>query len=209
MSEFDEIDDVIDCEEPHEERVVVRDAPADLVEAIRCAMQECESLPASVRVCFREFLNSLDGVSEVEETQKELIDSLRYFVSLKKEADRLKVQHQEMAKRVKSLMPVLIETMDEKRMDKTQVDGVTVYRHKQKWVKRLENVDMEMVCMALKASGYSPLVKESYSHQSLSARVREWTDAQKGTGIPESLQKLIGVSEIEDLRLRKAAKKAV
>lgn len=114
---------------------------------------------------------------------------------------------EELKERAKQLEQGLLDNMAKSGIQRTTVNGHTVYVDRKLWASA--NGDTALLVEALKDAGCGDLVKESYNATALSAWVREH-DPEKSTPpdevigrLPEAVRSHIKVSEVIKLQVKK------
>lgn len=100
----------------------------------------------------------------------------------------------------------LVDHFAEAGMQNINIDGKTLYLHRDVFAAREDGIEETDVHAALRAAGAESLIAEKVNHQSLSAYIRELTD-DDGPGLPEPLVGVLRAAERFSVRIRAAAKK--
>lgn len=96
----------------------------------------------------------------------------------------------------------LLEEFSLDNVDRITLDGHTVYLHRQVWAALEEGATKEDVIEGFRAAGLEHFVSETYSHQTVSAWLRELE--REGEELPEELDGLLGTSEKFSVRVRRS-----
>lgn len=102
---------------------------------------------------------------------------LRGYVSLSKEAETLTAQLDEITRQMSEKEPVLREQFAMAGVQRTTLDGRTVYMHRSTYAGLAPDIDKAQAIEALKKAGYTQYVSEGYNSNSLSALLREFDKA--------------------------------
>lgn len=127
-------------------------------------------------------------------------DLAAQFAKLSDEIDALEEQVKNKNKELAALNRSLTERYGLENIQSmaVEVDGKrkTVYLRRQYWAKKKdETVSSEDIYNALYEAGLSELAQRTYSHQSLSAYMREKRAENPDFDIPEPLSKLVEFKE--------------
>ncbi len=119
----------------------------------------------------------------------------------KKDAERLELQKKvdKLTKELAEEMPSLLENLAQEGVDQVKLDGRTVYIQRQIWAKF---DDKDAAIAALKDSGLTEYVYETFNSNSLSAFLRECEDEDRN--LPKEFSGIIESNEVYKLRTRKA-----
>lgn len=128
------------------------------------------------------------------------VDKLKEYVELDARKRRLNDELSDVKERLAKLESDLLTTFEEIGMQNTRIDGTTVYVHRQLWANAKDG-DRHRAVAALKRSGLTEMVTETFNTNTLSAYVRE-LDAV-GEDLPPDLEDAISVSEKFSLRTRR------
>lgn len=107
--------------------------------------------------------------------------------------------------RMAELDPHLIEEMALHGIEKQTIEGMTIYPTTDFYVSKKadkDGVTQEVLCEALRLSGWGYLVGESYSASSLKAKIKELRS--EGKEVPAELVPLLNIGEMTKLATRKA-----
>lgn len=130
-----------------------------------------------------------------------LQEQIRSFHELETERRELESQLKDLKKRQEQLKVHLIEAFADNGIQSINVDGLTVYLHRQIWA----SASGPEAMAALKEVGLDDLVKETCNAMTFSAWVREQpTDDQGMPILPPELDGRANVSERFDIRSRKS-----
>jgi hypothetical protein len=124
-------------------------------------------------------------------------DRLRQFVQLEHLRRELEDLLDQCKREIETLDPVLREDFAASGMQRTTVDGLTVYVRTDRYVNKVADVTQTQVCEVLKAHGLSYLVSEGYNAQKLKSWVLDKLD--EGGELPDSLSQLLKVCEVSRL----------
>lgn len=132
------------------------------------------------------------------------IKLLREFVSIDSKISELDTELKILKKRKAEIDPVLQEQFASAGIQNINIDGRTVYVSNQIWAKKEDGATDADVVAALKAAGFGEMyVSEKFSHQSLSALIREWVNNDED--LPEEFKGIIGYTEKTQVASRKSS----
>lgn len=144
--------------------------------------------------------------------ESNMVGQIRLFVALADRKDALETELKQIKAQMAAMKPSLSEQMLESGMQSTNIDGRTVYLQRQLWASFKPPEDQEDIGVnAFLEAKLGWLVKATVNSQTLSAYVREqaeFNDAQDMedviASLPEQIRPFVKVSEVFDIRARKA-----
>lgn len=129
-------------------------------------------------------LELLRKYRELRDLQKQ---STAEVTAFKEEADKIEIK--------------LIELFSEAGMQNVNIDGRTIYLHRDVYARRLAGVSAEELQAALVRAGAGDLIKESVNGSTLSAYVRELTEDDDAPGLPIELDGILEPGERFTVRI--------
>jgi hypothetical protein len=139
---------------------------------------------------------------EVTEDVERFAEDLQRYAALHRRRTELEVQLRAVNDQIDALQPTLMDDFSRQGITSLTVDGRTVYLHRRTWATVRQGVDRREVVDVLRSSGLGHFVSETFNTNTLSAYVRELEE--EGEGLPDELDRVVKVSEVYSLRVRKA-----
>lgn len=130
------------------------------------------------------------------------IEKLRDYVRLRRREAELKAQMESIKDEADGLQHELMEQFGQDGVSSINVDGVTVYLHRQLWAGAADGVPKDTVVEVLKSVGLGHFVTESFNVQTLSSYVRDLEREEEP--LPDELADVINVREVYGIRTRRA-----
>ena len=139
------------------------------------------------------------------------IELLQKFIQLQYDKKGLEEELEEIKGSLKTISDQAIELMAENGVQKTTIEGNTVYIHEQIWAS-INPEDKEAAFEAMRANDLGDLIKETVNTNTLSSWVRDYIKEtnegmmfieSKDECVPEELRGHIKVSNVTQLRMRK------
>ena len=135
-------------------------------------------------------------------------EKLRRYVELDKRKADLKAELSDINSEMDTLEEVLLTQFEQDGIQNMNIDGRTVYLHRQLWASA-EDKDNERATQALKAAGLGDMVAERFNTQTLSSWVREQVALADDDdlddlfdALPDEFRGAIKVAERHQLRTR-------
>ena len=124
---------------------------------------------------------------------------LKRYITVTEEKKAMELKAKQLGADLEKLEQVLIEDFAASGVQNMNLDGHTVYMHRQLWASA---PDAEQAIAVFTELGLEDLVQTSVPSQRLSAWVRE--QDKEGKEISEPIQRVIKITEEQSLRVKKS-----
>lgn len=131
-----------------------------------------------------------------------IITSQREFAALYREKLELQARLLVVNKELEDRQEGMLELFGELGQQRTTIDDVTLYVHRQLWANTRAGSTTEQACEAMVRHGLEQFVAPRFNVQTLSSYVREL--ATKDDALPLAVQEHIDVTERTEIRARRS-----
>lgn len=136
------------------------------------------------------------------EPQMECSDCEARFAELAVELAEAEKRVEDLKKEKAYLEQVILPQWLDKGQQNARIKGMTIYVANEFFCTKKGGIDTRVVCDTLANFGLHGFVAPSYNAQSLKAWVKEQREA--GATIPQELESMLNIQEVQKLRVRKA-----